>query len=84
LADQRPAAGHNQARKSIASFKLREGHGHWLSRHLRGIAVRDDRSPISIALPRIRAFAASTAQFDGRGNFAMGVREQDHLPRDRL
>jgi large subunit ribosomal protein L5 len=71
-----------RARKSIAGFKLREGMAIGCVVTLRGERMYEmlDRL-ISIALPRIRDFRGiSPDQFDGRGNFAMGVREQIIFP----
>ncbi len=80
ITGQRPAI--TRARKSIASFKLREGMAIGCRVTLRGDRMYEmiDRL-ISIALPRIRDFRGiDPAQFDGRGNFAMGVREQTIFP----
>src|SRR3989440_12996076 len=70
------------ARKSIASFKLREGMPVGVRVTLRGARMWEflDRL-ISIALPRIRDFRGlSTRSFDGRGNFSLGIREQIIFP----
>jgi large subunit ribosomal protein L5 len=80
IAGQRPAI--TRARKSIAGFKVREGMAIGCRVTLRGERMYEmlDRL-ISIALPRIRDFRGiSPDQFDGRGNFAMGVREQTIFP----
>jgi large subunit ribosomal protein L5 len=80
IAGQRPAI--TRARKSIASFKLREGMAIGCRVTLRGERMYEmlDRL-VSIALPRIRDFRGiSPDQFDGRGNFAMGIREQIIFP----
>ena len=80
IAGQRPAI--TKARKSIASFKLREGMSIGCRVTLRGERMYEmlDRL-VSIALPRIRDFRGiDPGQFDGRGNFAMGVREQIIFP----
>jgi len=80
ISGQRPAI--TKARKSIASFKLREGMSIGCRVTLRGERMYEmiDRL-VSIALPRIRDFRGiSPKQFDGRGNFAMGVREQTIFP----
>ena len=80
ISGQQPAI--TKARKSIASFKLREGMAIGCRVTLRGDRMYEmiDRL-ISIALPRIRDFRGiNPAQFDGRGNFAMGVREQTIFP----
>jgi large subunit ribosomal protein L5 len=71
-----------RARKSIASFKLREGMPVGARVTLRGAYMWEflDRL-ISIALPRIRDFRGlSTRSFDGRGNFSLGIREQIIFP----
>jgi len=71
-----------RARKSIASFKLREGMPVGVRVTLRGARMCEflDRL-ISIALPRIRDFRGlSTRSFDGRGNFSLGIREQIIFP----
>jgi large subunit ribosomal protein L5 len=71
-----------RARKSIASFKLREGMPVGVRVTLRGAYMWEflDRL-ISIALPRIRDFRGlSTRSFDGRGNFSLGIREQIIFP----
>ena len=80
IAGQRPAI--TKARKSIASFKLREGMSIGCRVTLRGDRMYEMIARlISIALPRIRDFRGiDPAQFDGRGNFAMGVREQTIFP----
>jgi large subunit ribosomal protein L5 len=80
IAGQRPSV--TRARKSIAGFKLREGMAIGCRVTLRGDRMYEmlDRL-VSIALPRIRDFRGiSPNQFDGRGNFAMGVREQIIFP----
>jgi large subunit ribosomal protein L5 len=80
ISGQRPKI--TRARKSIASFKLREGMAIGCAVTLRGERMYEmiDRL-VSIALPRIRDFrGVSPDQFDGRGNFAMGVREQTIFP----
>jgi len=80
ITGQRPKI--NRARKSIAGFKVREGMAIGCSVTLRGERMYEmiDRL-VSIALPRIRDFrGVSPDQLDGRGNFAMGVREQTIFP----
>ncbi|MBM3299404.1 MAG: 50S ribosomal protein L5 [Deltaproteobacteria bacterium] len=71
-----------RARKSIASFKLREG-------MIIGCKVTLRRNPmyefldklINIALPRVRDFRGVNPRgFDGRGNFSMGIKEQIIFP----
>lgn len=72
----------NRARKSIASFKVRQGMPVGVSVTLRGGRMYDFLSKlINIALPRIRDFrGVSSKSFDGRGNFALGVKEQLIFP----
>ncbi|KAB2965923.1 MAG: 50S ribosomal protein L5 [Thermoanaerobaculia bacterium] len=77
IAGQRPSV--RRAKKSIASFKLREGMPIGCSVTLRGDRMWEflDRL-ISIALPRVRDFRGLPAKaFDGRGNYTLGIR--DHL-----
>ena len=71
-----------RARKSVASFKLREGMPIGARVTLRGARMWDflDRL-VSIALPRIRDFRGlNPGSFDGRGNFSLGIREQIIFP----
>ena len=71
-----------RARKSIAAFKLREGMAVGARVTLRGARMYEflDRL-VSIALPRIRDFRGlNPGSFDGRGNFAVGIREQIIFP----
>jgi large subunit ribosomal protein L5 len=71
-----------KSRKSIASFKLREGLAIGCKVTLRGDRMYEflDRL-ISIAIPRIRDFrGVSPRAFDGRGNYTLGVKEQIIFP----
>jgi large subunit ribosomal protein L5 len=71
-----------RAKKSIATFKLREGMPIGVMVTLRGEQMYDflDRL-ISVALPRTRDFKGiSPKAFDGRGNYTLGVREQIIFP----
>src|SRR5438876_4296406 len=71
-----------RARKSIASFKLREGMPIGARVTLRGAKMWEflDRL-VSIALPRIRDFRGlNPGSMDGRGNFSLGIREQIIFP----
>lgn len=71
-----------KAKKSIASFKLRQGASIGCKVTLRGNRMYEflDRF-ISIALPRIRDFkGVSGKSFDGRGNYSLGVKEQFIFP----
>jgi large subunit ribosomal protein L5 len=72
----------NRARKSIATFKLRQGMPIGASVTLRGKRMYDFLAKlIHIALPRIRDFRGlSPKSFDGRGNYSVGVREQLIFP----
>jgi len=70
------------AKKSIANFKLRQGNKIGAKVTLRGTIMYEflDRL-ISIALPRVRDFqGVSDKSFDGRGNYAMGLKEQLVFP----
>ena len=71
-----------RARKSIASFKLREGMAVGAKVTLRGAYMYEflDRL-VAIALPRIRDFRGlNPDSFDGRGNYSLGIREQIIFP----
>ncbi|MDQ4002994.1 MAG: 50S ribosomal protein L5 [Actinomycetota bacterium] len=71
-----------RARKSVAGFKIREGMPVGARATLRGERMWEflDRL-VSIALPRVRDFRGINPNaFDGRGNFALGVREQTIFP----
>jgi large subunit ribosomal protein L5 len=71
-----------KARKSVANFKLREGMPIGCKVTLRRQRMYEflDRL-INIALPRVRDFrGVSPKSFDGRGNYALGVREQIIFP----
>ncbi len=80
IAGQKPLQ--TKARKSIANFKVREG-------MIVGakVTLRNDRmyeffdKLVSIALPRVRDFrGVPTKSFDGRGNYALGIKEQLIFP----
>lgn len=80
ITGQKPVKVH--AKKSIAAFKLREGVPMGVKVTLRGdmMYLFIDRL-INIALPRARDFRGLSAnQFDGRGNFSMGIKEQVIFP----
>ncbi len=71
-----------RAKKSIASFKLREGQAIGASVTLRGEKMYEflDRL-ISLSLPRVRDFrGVSNKGFDGRGNYTLGLKEQIIFP----
>jgi large subunit ribosomal protein L5 len=71
-----------RARKSIASFKLREGNPVGVKVTLRGDRMWDFLDRLcNIALPRQRDFRGiSPDSFDGRGNYSLGLREQLVFP----
>lgn len=80
IAGQKPVV--RRARKSVASFKLRDGMPIGCKVTLRKRQMYEflDRL-ISIAIPRIRDFRGlSLKSFDGRGNYSMGVQEQIIFP----
>ena len=80
ITGQRPIT--NRARKSIANYKLREGMPVGVSVTLRRRRMWEffDRL-VASALPRIRDFRGlSRRSFDGRGNYAIGLREQVIFP----
>ena len=70
------------AKKSIASFKLREGHKIGCKVTLRGDNMYTFLDKlISISLPRVRDFRGlSPKSFDGRGNYTIGIKEQLIFP----
>ena len=71
-----------KAKKSVASFKVRKGMEIGCAVTLRGDRMYEflDRF-INIALPRVRDFrGVSQNSFDGRGNFAVGIKEQIIFP----
>ena len=75
-----------RATKSVSNFKLREGQAIGAMVTLRGARMWEflDRL-INVALPRVRDFkGVSPKAFDGRGNYTLGVKRADHLPRGRL
>jgi large subunit ribosomal protein L5 len=80
LTGQKPLT--TRSRKSIASFKLREGVPVGAKVTLRGARMYEflDRL-VSVAMPRIRDFRGVSARsFDGRGNYSFGVKEQIIFP----
>ena len=80
IAGQKPVV--TKAKKSIASFKLREGMPVGCKVTLRGERMYEffDKL-VSIALPRVRDFRGISADsFDGRGNYTLGVKEQLIFP----
>lgn len=80
IAGQKPLV--TKARKSIAAFKLRTGMDLGVKVTLRGRRMYEflDRL-ITIALPRVRDFRGVSARsFDGKGNYALGIKEQIVFP----
>ena len=80
ITGQKPVV--TRAKKSIASFKLREGMPIGAMVTLRGARMYEflDRL-VATALPRIRDFrGVSPNSFDGRGNYTLGLREQIMFP----
>ncbi len=80
VSGQKPSV--SRARKSVSNFKIRAGARVGCKVTLRGERMYEflDRL-ISIALPRVRDFQGiNPNSFDGRGNFAMGVKEQLIFP----
>jgi large subunit ribosomal protein L5 len=80
IAGQKPVV--TRAKKSIASFKLREGQAIGAM-----VTLRQDRMwefldrLVNFALPRVRDFRGVSAKaFDGRGNYTLGIREQIVFP----
>ena len=80
IAGQKPMV--TKARKSIANFKLREGMNVGAKVTLRGDRMEEFMDKlVNIALPRVRDFrGVSDKAFDGRGNYALGIREQLLFP----
>jgi large subunit ribosomal protein L5 len=80
IAGQKPVI--TKARKSIAGFKLRDGMAIGCKVTLRGDRMYDFLDRLTtIAMPRIRDFrGVSGKSFDGRGNYALGVREHIVFP----
>jgi len=80
IAGQKPVV--TKARKSVAGFKIRQGWPIGCKVTLRGAQMWEflDRL-ISLSIPRIRDFRGLSAKsFDGRGNYAMGVKEHIMFP----
>ena len=80
ISGQKPMV--TKARKSIANFKLREGMNVGAKVTLRGDRMYEFTDKlVSIVLPRVRDFrGVSPKAFDGRGNYALGIREQLIFP----
>jgi large subunit ribosomal protein L5 len=80
IAGQKPVV--TKAKKSISNFKLREGMPVGCKVTLRGDRMYEffDKL-VNIALPRVRDFrGVSKTAFDGRGNYALGIKEQLIFP----
>jgi large subunit ribosomal protein L5 len=80
ITGQKPVV--TKARKSIATFKLREGQSIGVMVTLRRARMWEfvDRL-ITLAIPRVRDFrGTSTRAFDGRGNYTLGIKEQIIFP----
>ena len=80
ITGQKPVV--TRAKKSIAGFKLREGQAIGCKVTLRGERMYEfaDRL-INLALPRVRDFrGVNQNSFDGRGNYALGIKEQIIFP----
>ena len=71
-----------KAKKSIATFKLREGQSIGCKVTLRGVRMYEFLDKlVSIALPRVRDFRGINKNaFDGRGNYTLGIKEQLIFP----
>jgi len=80
ISGQKPVV--TRAKKSIANFKIREGMRIGTKVTLRGDRMYEFLDKFfNVALPRVRDFGGvSRSSFDGRGNFAMGLREQLVFP----
>ena len=80
ITGQRPVV--TKAKRSVASFKLREGNPIGCTVTLRGNHMYDFLDKlVSVALPRLRDFqGVSRDSFDGRGNYTLGIREQLVFP----
>ena len=84
IAGQKPVV--TKAKKAISNFKLREGLPIGVMVTLRGTRMYEflDRL-VSLALPRVRDFkGVPDKSFDGRGNYALGIREQVIFPEINL
>ena len=80
IVGQRP--GYRKAKKSIASFKLRQGDTVGLLATLRGVRMNDFLSRlINFVLPRVRDFRGiDLNNFDSRGNLTIGIKEHTVFP----
>ena len=80
ISGQKPVI--TKAKKSIASFKLREGQSIGCKVTLRGNRMYEFLDKLfNISLPRVRDFrGVSDTSFDGRGNYTLGIKEQIIFP----
>jgi large subunit ribosomal protein L5 len=80
ITGQKPVV--TKAKKSVANFKVRQGMKIGLMVTLRGARMYDFANKlVNIALPRVRDFRGlNLTGFDGRGNYAMGLKEQLIFP----
>lgn len=80
LSGQHPVV--TKAKKSVANFKLRENQAVGAKVTLRGVRMYDFLDKLmNIALPRVRDFrGVNKNSFDGRGNYALGIKEQLIFP----
>ena len=80
IAGQKPLV--TKAKKSVANFKLRQGMNVDAKVTLRGSRMEEFMDKlVNIALPRVRDFRGVSAKaFDGRGNYALGIKEQLIFP----
>ena len=80
ITGQRPVV--TKAKKSVANFKIREGMNIGCKVTLRGDKMYEFMDRLfSIALPRVRDFRGiNPNSFDGRGNYALGIKEQLIFP----
>ncbi len=80
ISGQKPQV--TKAKKSVANFKVREGQNVGAKVTLRGVRMDEFMDKlVSIALPRVRDFRGVSAKaFDGRGNYALGIKEQLIFP----
>ncbi|MFZ5353470.1 MAG: 50S ribosomal protein L5 [Bacillota bacterium] len=80
ISGQKPVV--TKARKSVAAFKVRQGMSIGAKVTLRGTKMFEFADKLfNVALPRVRDFRGVSAKaFDGRGNFALGIKEQLIFP----
>ena len=80
ISGQKPLV--TKAKKSVANFKLRQGMNVGAKVTLRGSRMEEFMDKlVNIALPRVRDFRGVSAKaFDGRGNYALGIKEQLIFP----